>query len=274
VGGLHSLPMDMGLTLLIDQPEFSEPVQRILNASRKRDKKVPHRGNLWRPFCSKAVHLAGYFDASTIDAVRIPILPTGHALPVLDDRELIRIANDFQPRLLSHRFANYGKVQASQFDNSICDYALREAINSLAACTAENPDLQAEIVDLVAEQAAEVRQARWTDAPVVLIESLLMACHTPSDPAPYLGKIADIMITMFSARGVERSIKPNQVGTMIRRLGLTPEPRDSQGVKLRLTEDVRRQIHQLARNFAVPSLDNRVPGCPHCAELDKNAEQT
>jgi hypothetical protein len=273
-GGLYSLPMEMGLTLLIDQPELSEPVQRILNAARKSENKIPRRGNLWRPFCSKAVHAAGYFTASMIDAVKIPILPTGPALPVLDNAELIRIAHDFQPRLLSYRFANHGKVQASKFDNSICDYAMRESINILAACTPENPDLQAEIVGIVAHEAAEVRQERWTDPPVVLVESLLMACHTPGDSAPYFGKIADIMATMFSARGEERSFKPNQVGTMIRRLGFTPEPRDSQGVKLLLTEDVRRKIHQLARDFAVPSVDNRIPGCPHCADLDKNAEQT
>lgn len=271
-GGLYSLPMEMGLTLLINQPELSEPVERILNAARNRENKIPRRGNLLRPFCSKAIHVAGYFQAA-IDAVRIPILPTGRALPVLDDEELIRIADDFQPRLLSYRFANYGKVKASQFDNSICDYAIRESINTLAACTPECPDLQAEIVGIVADDAAEVRQERWTDPPVVLVESLLMACHAPSDPAPYCGKIADVMVTMFSARGVERSFKPNQVGTMIRRLGFTLEPRDSQGVKLRLTKAVRSKIHQLARDFAVPSIDDRFPGCDHCADLDKNGEQ-
>jgi hypothetical protein len=271
-GGLRSLPMEMDLTLVIDQPELSEPAQRILNASRTRDKKVPHRGNLWRPFCSKVIHLADYFIAS-IDAVRIPVLPTGRTLPVLDDGELIRIANDFQPRLLSYRFANCSKVHASQIDSSIGDYAMRESINGLAACTPESPDLQAEIVGIAAQEAAEVRQARWTEPPVVLIESLLMACHSPIESAPYCGKIADIMSTISSARGVERIFKPNQVGTLIRRLGFKPEPRDSDGVRLRLTDDVRRKVHQLARDFAVPSIENPIPGCPHCADLEKDVVQ-
>jgi|HubBroStandDraft_6_1064221.scaffolds.fasta_scaffold201095_1 hypothetical protein len=271
-GALHSLPTEMGLTLLIDQPELSEPVQRILNAARKSEKKVPRRGTLWRPFCSKVIHVADYFIAS-IEAVRIPVLPTGRTLPVLDDEELIRIANDFQPRLLAYRFANYGKVHASQIDCSIGDYAMRESINGLAACTPESPDLQAEIVGIAAQEAAEVRQARWTDPPVVLIESLLMECHASVDSAPYCGKIADAMSTISSARGIERIFKPNQAGTLIRRMGFKPEPRDSEGVRLRLTEDVRRKVHQLARDFAVPSSENRIPGCPHCADLDKDLAQ-
>jgi hypothetical protein len=272
-GGLHSLPMEMDLTLLIDQPELSEPAQRILNASRTRDKKVSHRGNLWRPFCSKVIHLADYFIAS-IEAIRIPVLPTGRALPVLDDGELNRIANEFQPRLLAYRFGNYGKAHASQIDCSTGEYAIREAINGLAACTPDCPDLQAEVVGIAAQEAAEVRQARWTEPSILLIESVLLECHASTDSAPYCGKLADVMSTMSSARGVERIFRPNQAGSLLRRMGFTPEPRDSEGVRLRLTENVRRKVHQLARDFGVPSIDIRIPDCPHCAELDKDLAQS
>jgi hypothetical protein len=272
-GALHSLPMEMDLTLLIDQPELSEPAQRILNATRTRDKKVPHRGNLWRPFSSKVIHLADYFIAS-IEAIRITVLPTGRALPVLDDGELNRIANEFQPRLLAYRFANYGKAHASQIDCCIGDYAIRDVINGLAACTPECPDLQAEVVGIAAQEAAEVRQARWTEPQVVLIESLLLECHTETDSTPYCGKIADAMSTISSARGVERIFKANQAGTLIRRMGFTLEPRDRLGVRLLLTEGVRRQVHKLARDFGVPSIDIRIPDCPHCAELDEDLAQS
>jgi hypothetical protein len=261
--GLCSLPTDLGLTLLIDQPELSEPAERILNASRSREKTLPRRGTLWRPFCSKAVHCAG--QAGMIGAVRVPIIPLGRVLPPLDERELIRIANEFQPRLLSYRFASYAKVQAAHFDNAICDFATRETVNSLAACLPERADLQGEVVDLVADQAAEVRQENWLDPNVVLIESLLMSCHTPSETAPYVGQVTDVMMTIFSARGEERVFKPNQVSRLIRQLGLKLEPRNSQGVKLRLTEGVRRKIHELAHNFAVPSIENPLTGCADCA---------
>jgi hypothetical protein len=271
--GLYSLPMEMGLTLLIDQEEYSEPLQRILNASRKRETKVPRSGNLWNPFCSKVVHVPDYLQASMIGAVRIPIVPTGRALPVLDDRELSRIANDFQPRLLWHRIANYRQVQTSKFDISICDFALRETINGFAACTPQNAELQAEICGLVADQSAELRHERSTDARVVVVESLLLSCHTPGEDAPYIGKVADAAKTLLSARGEEKDLKPNQVGAMIRHLGLKTERRDSQGVKLLLTSAVRRTIHELARNFAVPSIEHRVAGCTDCEALEKTEEQ-
>jgi hypothetical protein len=273
-GGLCSLPMDIGLTLLIDQEEYSEPVQRILNASRKRENKVPRSGKLWNPFCSKVVHVPEYLQASMIGAVRIPIMPTGRTLPALDNRELIRIADDFQPRLLWHRIASYHQVQTSKFDISICDFALRETINGFGACTPENADLQAEISGLVADQSAELSHERSTDARVVVVESLLLSCHTPGEDAPYVGKVADAAKTLLSARGEEKDLKSNQVGTMIRQLGLKTEPRDSHGVKLRLTSAVRRKIHELARTFAVPSIEHRVAGCADCEALEKKVEST
>jgi hypothetical protein len=273
-GALCSLPMEMGLTLLIDQEEYSEPVQRILNASRRRENKVPRSGNLWNPFCSKVVHVPEYLQASMIGAVRIPIMPTGRTLPALDNRELIRIADDFQPRLLWHRIASYRRVQASKFDISICDFALRETINGFAACTPEDVDLQAEIKGLFADQSTELRQERSTDPTVVVIESLLLSCHTPGEEAPYVGQVADAAKTLLSARGEEKDTKPNQVGSMIRHLGLKTEPRDRHGVKLRLSPVVRRKIHELARTFAVPSIGNRVAGCADCEALEKNVEQT
>jgi hypothetical protein len=273
-GGLYSLPMEMGLTLLIDQEKYSEPVQRILNASRKRENKVPRCGNLWNAYCSKVVHVPDYLQASITGAVRIPIMPTGRALPVLDVQELIRIAHDFQPRLLWHRVANYRQVQTSKFDISICDFALRETINGFAACTPENAELQAEIGGLVADQSAELRHERSTDARVVVVESLLLLCHTPGEEGPYVGKVADAVKTLLSARGEEKDIKPNHVGSVIRHLGLKTEPRDSQGVKLRLTSAVRRKIHELARTFAVPSIENLVVGCADCAALEKKEGQT
>ncbi len=270
-GGLCSLPMDADLTLLVDQPELSAPAQRILNASQKREPKLPHRGKLWRPFCAKAIHCAGYFQPWAIGAIKIPVIPVSRALPVLDEQELNRIAQGFQPRLLSYRFAVYAKVQAANPDNGICDFATRETVNSLAACTPEDADLQAEIVELAAGQAEEVLAARWTDPSIVLIESLLLSCHTPGEAGPYVGQVSDVMMTISSSRGEERVFKPNQVSRMIRQLGLKLEPRDSQGVKLRLTEAVRRRIHELARNFAVPSIENPVAGCADCAALAEPA---
>ncbi|MFZ0736014.1 MAG: hypothetical protein WBL70_17760 [Candidatus Acidiferrales bacterium] len=272
-GGICSLPMELSLTLLIDQPQLSEPVEHILNASRKREKKLPRRGRLWQPFCAKAVHYEGYFHPSIIGALKISVNPIGRPLPILDDRERTRIASEFQPRLLSYRVANFRKVRASEFDSSISDYPTRETVNSLAACTPENVNLHAEILELIADQAAEVRQEKWTDPAVVLIEALLLLCHTPKEGSrPYVGEVTEAMKTIFSARGEERDLQSNQVSKMIRYLGLKLEPRDSQGVKILLTESVRRRIHELAQQFAVPSIDNRVVGCLHCTALPQNAE--
>ena len=53
-------------------------------------------------------------------------------------------------------------------------------------------------------------------------------------------------------------------------LALHLSPGTARASSLRLTKAVRSKIHQLARDFAVPSIDDRFPGCDHCADLDKN----
>jgi hypothetical protein len=269
---LCSFPTELGLTLAIDQPGLKGILGRILNASRQRTIKVPHRGSLWSPYFSKVVFCADQFQASLIKGAKLVVAPNGHSVPLLDDREQARIARDFQPRLLSYRFANYATVLARCTENANPESAARAPVNVLPASDFKDTELHANILDLVADSAADRSEDRWTDPTTVLIESLLMACHLLNQTARYMGQIAEEMMTLLSARGEERKILPKQVGRLIRDLGFRTEPRDSQGIKLLLTDAVRKKIHKLAHDFAVPSMENPVLGCPHCEALGKKSE--
>ena len=239
-------------------------------ASRKRGARVPCRGGLWPSFFSKVIHCDEYFHAWPIKAVKIPIIPDNRALPLLDAREQARIVSEFQPRLLGYRFANFGKLPV--FDNSTPDHAARRTVNVLVASALDSADLQAEIIELVADEVAESREERWTDPTVVLIEALLLYSHPAEEVTPYVGEVTDAMKTIFSARGEERKLKPNQVSRMIRHLGFKLEPRVSAGVKLRITDAIRRRVHDMALEFAAPSIENQVAGCSHCAAIAKRKE--
>lgn len=274
VGGVCSLPMDIGLTLLIEQPEFSKSFEQFLIASRNRESKLPRHGRLLSAFCAKAIHSPSYSDAATIGAAAVPVVPTDRSLPTLDDQERARIIEEFQPRLLRYRFEFLEKVRSSTFDCGVPHVETRESINGFAACTPESADLQAEILRLVPDQAAEARQARWCDPTVITIESLLLGCHTPDRTKQYMGDTANAMKAIFSARGEEREFRPNQVGKMVRHLGFRLESRDNRGVKLLLTDATRRKIHELAVNFDVPSIETPSNGCSHCAAVLRNSEQS
>jgi len=269
---LCSFPTELGLTIAIDQPPLKGNLGRLLNASRQRLIKVPRHGTLWSPYFSKVVYCVDQFQASLVKGAKLVVAPNGHSVPLLDDREQARIAHDFQPRLLSYRFANYATVLARCTENANPESATRAPVNVLPSSGFKDTELHANILDLVADSAADSSEARWTDPTTVLIESLLMACHLLNQTARYMGQVAEEMMTLLSARGEERKILPKQVARMIRDLGFQTEPRDSQGIKLLLTDAVRKKIHKLAHDFAVPSMENPVLGCPYCEALGKKWE--
>jgi hypothetical protein len=265
--GLGSLPTDLGLTLAIDQSEFNDPLQRLLNTARKHTVKVARHGTLWSPRFSKALRCDTHFNAAMVKGARIVIAPHGRRVPLLDDREQARIASEFQPRLLAFRFANHATVRARIAEDANFDPSAPAQASALPAAKFEDGELHAKIRDLVAENLADTGEERWTDPGNVLIEVMLMSCHIPGQMERYMGQYADVMMTILSARGEERKILPNQVGPMIRSLGLKTEPRDSQGVRLILTDNVRKKIHKLGRDFEVPSNEALNAGCLHCEAL-------
>jgi hypothetical protein len=262
--GLGSLPTDLGLTLAIDQSGFNDPLQRLLNTSRKHTVKIARNGTLWSPRFSKVLRCDTHFEAAIVKGARLVIAPNGGRVPLLDDREQARIASEFQPRLLAFRFANHATVRARIAEDANSDPAAPASGSALPAAKCEDGELHAKIRDLVAENLADTGEERWTDPGNVLIEAMLTSCHLPGQMERYMGQYADVMMTILSARGEERKILPNQVGPMIRALGLKTEPRDSQGVKLLLTDNARKKIHKLARDFEVPSNEALNAACVHC----------
>jgi len=263
-GGLGSLPTDLGLTLAIDQSEFNDELQRLLNTSRKRTVKVARHRGLWSPCFSKALRCDTHFDAAMVQGARIVTAPTGRRVPLLDDREEARIASEFQPRLLSFRLANHAALRGWITEHADSDPAPPASGGDLPVAKWEDADLYAKICDLVADNQADSGEARWTNPGNVLIESMLISCHIPDQTERYMGQYADVMMTILSARGEERKIQPNQVGPMVRALGLKTEQRDRQGIKLILTQNARKKIHKLARDFEVPSNESLMVGCVHC----------
>jgi hypothetical protein len=239
---LRSLPTALGLTLAIDQPELKKDLKHLLNASRKSAMKIPVHRSLWSPCFSKVIHCADQFQASWIQGPKLVVAPNSHPVPLLNDTVQARIAGDFQPRMLSFRFDNFAAVRARSSEDSNSESAMRAPLSVLPAASFEDAELHAKILDLAVDRAGDSIEDRWTDPTVVLIECLLMSCHLPKQSARYTGQVADEMMALLSTRGEERKILAKQVGRMIRDLGFETEPRDKHGVKLLLSETVRKKI--------------------------------
>jgi hypothetical protein len=174
--------------------------------------------------------------------------------------------------MLCFRFEKFAAVRARTNEDSNSESVMQASLMVLPAASFEVAELHSKILDLTVDRGTDGIEDGWTDPTVILIECLLMSCHLPKQFTRYMGQLADEMMALLSARGEERKILPKQVGRMIRDLGFETEPRDKQGVKILLNDLVRRRIHKLAHDFAVPSIENPMPCCPQCEQLRKKRE--
>lgn len=271
--GFCSLPMHLCPTLLINQPGLSPKMQQFLRASSSRDFWVP-RGNRLLNFCSaKAIYSGDAFMGTSLSgtAIRISITPTREQLSV-NQRLQEQIANELQAKLLMYRLANYQKVRDSVFDVLQFTSPLRDIARSLGACVVDDPELQSSIVPLLQDEDEESRAGRWGDLSCVAIEALLFFCHEGPRESVYVREVADTMNAILKGRGETLELEDRAVGDKLRSLGLPTKPRDSKGYKVMLLDGVRSQIHRLARELDVPSLQDGVVRCRHCSQTGHHSQ--
>jgi len=134
----------------------------------------------------------------------------------------------------------------------------------MTACTSDDRDLQDEVVHLLKQPGSDYPVDRWTDPNCAVIEAVLTRCHLGESDSLYVGQIAQDVEVILNGRGENCSVNAREVGGRLRMLGLFTEPRDSKGFKLALTAGLRRKIHELARDFSVPTLHGDAEQCGDC----------
>jgi hypothetical protein len=265
---LRSAPMCLQPTFLIDQWLQPSMVRRLI-AANNRHAQLPSNGGVVNVYSSKAIY-AGLTanDALLGDGVlQINLSPSRGKLPVLDERTEKAIENQFQPMLLMYRARNIGKVRNSEFDLPEFASGIRILARILGAPLVDAPALQAGLRSVLQGQQEKIRAQGWLDERSVVIEAALAFCHRGYEDRAYVGAIAATATEILKGRGESVLLEPKAVGAMLRSVfGIIPK-RDANGFAVRLTEDNRRKIHGLARNFDVASLEDREARCPHCPEV-------
>jgi hypothetical protein len=225
---------------------------------------IPRGGRLLDLHCAIATYSeqSGGYTAKTFPGVEISVSRTGHKIPTLDDSARLRIASDFQARLLTYRLTNYQKVLSSTFDAPEFPSPIREIARSLGACTPDDAELQQEAINLLQARDVQIRSERWVEDCTVIVEALLGLVHL-GEPSAYVGDIAEAASVILMCRGDNRELEARGVGEKLRLLHFATEPRDSHGIKLLLTP-VSRRVHELARDYDVPSIADGVKRCEHC----------
>lgn len=185
---------------------------------------------------------------------------------MLNDTKRQAIAAKFQSRLLDYRLANAAKVLDADFDVPGLSRNLRIVAQTLGACIVDAPELQTRIAPLLEGQQELVSSQRWINPQCVALEALLAHCHRDQGPIRVgVGEIAATANSIFADRSETTKLEAKTMGNLLRELQFNPK-RDAGGYALRLTEDLRRQIHIRARDYQIVE-DQRDANCSFCAEI-------
>jgi hypothetical protein len=260
-GGFRSLPTGAGFTFLVSQPTISDTLVRMLNDASHRDQKIPYGGGLLDLFGAQVIHtkLIPFGESWPLRSIQIPMIPGGAQLPALGPEVQRSIKIDFQAKLLGFRRANLSAALNLQFDSSKFIFPLRELAHSIAAATPDDVGLQGEVFELLREEDEAIRDGKWIELNAVALESLIVACHESPGGVIYVGEIAEIAREILHQRGGDTSIDPGALGKCLKLLGFKTSPRDSKGIKIRLTHDLCRRARQLAQDFGVAHEEDPAP---------------
>jgi hypothetical protein len=266
--GLKALPTEWDLTLLIHQAELSAEVERVLSIGRRRLGLIPCGGRVRDFHCAVGTYteLGAICGSDALPRLEIPLVPALNGLPVLDETARQKIAEDFQPQLLAYRLDNFSKVLKAAFDAPQFTPSMQELAKSLAACTPGDPDLQAQVPEFLRFQDKEMRSAAWLELNTVIIEALLAFVHEAKADSIYVAEVAKAAEVILESRGEHQELEPRAIGPKLRTLGLNTEPRDREGIRLILTREVFRRVHELAYFYSVPSVHDGSMRCDFCRE--------
>lgn len=270
LGGLCSLPLELQPALFLDAGQAKGPMEKLLRLLSAHDAYVPWKGQLIRFSGAKVVYneesLPGNLLGAGFTEIRVP--PPRRPLPIFDQRTQQRIVDEFQPKLLMYRLANYHQVAASPFD--VPDSPVRDLARSLAASVPDEPALQSAILPLLQAQPDQVLVKPTSDLDSIVIEAMLVLCHEKERQSFHVAEVADNVNKILEARGEPLDMNAWAVGRKLRKLDITTRKLDAAGRGALLMNELRQHVHSLAwdRKMLVSHGDPQ-----HCAECKRFRER-
>jgi hypothetical protein len=248
------------MTLLINQSGMSAKTQRFLNSCSYRGVPVYRNGQLKDLFGLNVV--AGNTHANLLEnAIQIDIPPRCGGLPaILDEKAQQQLVSEFQPKLLMYRLENFRKISASRFDVPRFTSPTREIARALGMCIIDSK-LRGEVVGLLDPQDASTRAELSMDLRAVVLEALLVLCHEHKESV-YVKEVRDMVNAILRDRGERGDLTYKAVGAQLKALRLFTKKLDKFGRGIDLREDIRKQIHRLAVDYGVLSVEQGHQCCP------------
>jgi hypothetical protein len=249
-GGFRSLPMQLSLTLLLNQQELKPNLLRLFRASRYRGLHLPgNRGSVVDPYGPKAIFCGNDAALDTLGGgvIHVTAAPSQSQSSALDGQMQNKIANDFQPRLLMYRLKNSGKVGES-VDVSKFTPATRPLARALAACFPDDFELARDTIQLLRPQDDEIREQRFCDVNCVIVEILWAVIQERKEQAVRVDELAKLVNKLLRSRGETIVFSAEQIGWRLRHLNIARH-NDSSGRQVLLGRENRECVKRLARAY-------------------------
>ncbi len=261
MAALSTLPAELYATLLINQSKLPQRVMRILQASSNRRFCIARGKGRINAYGAKA--FAADPELPDGVGVHVSFSPAQDPPPTLTDADEEKFSIDFQARLLRYRFVNYWRVHDAQIDSLNFVPAMRDEVRTWLAPICDCGDLQQSVFSSLLQQSQEAEGARFSDDRCVVAEAALFFCHKPDTEHFFIRDLAGAVNALLEGRHEDRNLTDKMVGLLLRALGIHAH-RVVKGYRVSLTDDVREQIHHIAKAYKVLSMQDGIARCPQC----------
>jgi hypothetical protein len=260
-----TVPECLRPTRLICQPHPS--LDKLLAALQLSGFGTSRHGSVVEISSATAIYLGDVeLKSPFIDScLRIPVAPSGLIASRIDEEREAAVLEELQNQLLSYRLLHFAKVKSSNFDVPEFSGSVRGLARTLGACIVEAPHLLTNLVMRLQACDQAVRLDRVGQIQSILIEALLVCCHERRSDV-HIRDIAELANDILSRHGESLQLSAREVGGKLKTLGFRTVRLDSAGRGLYILGEDCKQIHELGTLYAVPSLQERLPACPHCQE--------
>lgn len=164
------------------------------------------------------------------------------------------------------RAANHVTVRQSQFDLPELTPQTRVLARALRSCIVGSREVQAGLRNMLEACDEAARAAHSCDLRCIATQVLVSFAHSRPDAKVYVCEITEAIEGIQKIHGETGALEARRIGDTLRSLGIHSK-RNGQGLSILLTENMRRQVHELARDFEVAPVEQGQPPCSLCAEL-------
>lgn len=264
---LKSINWDHRPTLLFSEANLTKRIGALLDCSTMLGYMIGGANGYRDYFGPKAIYVGE--DLPVHSTPRLSIHINAAAMPEAGapyPRSLTdSLIRSFQNRLVQYRLNNMVRVHNSDFDATTLSSDTRDIANVLGACIVDAPNLQTELVSLLAPRAQLISGDRAESLEALAVEAALSLCHQGKTHV-LVREIADEANRIYGIRGEKLQVSAEKIGHKLKKVGLYTRRLGASGNGLLFDHPTRILVHDLAAAYLGHREDVQNLNCSLCRE--------